>query len=94
MLQMCLEYFAESRYAKNLSEVLDSKNLSSNTNAGNMFFIYSGRLIPISHFIKAAIASMEGKQLINILPYQNIVKYGKHYSTRFIGRERTIEGRI
>jgi hypothetical protein len=40
ILQMCIEYFAESHYSRELLEELTTKNM--NNNMGNMFFVYSG----------------------------------------------------
>ena len=91
ILQMCIEYFAESHYSRELSEELTTKNM--NNNMGNMFFVYSGQLVPMSSFIAAAISAMEGKSLIVGPAYADMVSYGQKYSTEEIVKEN-LEGRI
>jgi hypothetical protein len=73
-----MEYFAESHYAREISNTI-SKN-KPDTNMGNMFFIYSGNLIPMSSFIIAAISALEGKNLVIKGAYKDVVAYGKSYS--------------
>ena len=75
---MCMEYFAESHYAREISNTISKKK--PDTNMGNMFFIYSGNLIPMSSFILAAISALEGDQLVIKGSYKDIVTYGKTYS--------------
>lgn len=90
ILQACLEYFSESYYARELSEILTSKN---NNNMGNMFFIYSGKLIPLSSFIKAAIAALEGKELVIKGNYLDIITYKESYDFEAI-KKKNLMGRI
>lgn len=91
ILQMCMEYFAESHYAREISNTISKKK--PDTNMGNMFFIYSGNLIPMSSFILAAISALEGDQLVIKGSYKDIVTYGKTYSFEDIKQEN-LAGRI
>ena len=91
ILQMCMEYFAESHYAREISNTISKKK--PDTNMGNMFFIYSGNLIPMSSFILAAISALEGDQLVIKESYKDIVTYGKTYSFEDIKQENLV-GRI
>lgn len=77
ILQGCLEYFAESYYAREISEDMEME--VTNNNMGNMFFIYSGRLIPMSSFIKAAIAALEGGEDVFSKSYLDMVTYKEFY---------------
>lgn len=91
ILQMCMEYFAESHYARELSNTISKKK--PDTNMGNMFFIYSGNLIPMSSFILAAISALNGDQLVIKGSYNDIVTYGQSYSFESIEQEN-FAGRI
>lgn len=91
ILQMCMEYFAESHYAREISNTISKKK--PDTNMGNMFFIYSGNLIPMSSFILAAISALEGDKLVIKGSYKDIVTYGKTYSFEDIKQENFV-GRI
>ena len=91
ILQMCMEYFAESHYTREISNTISKKK--PDTNMGNMFFIYSGNLIPMSSFILAAISALNGDQLVIKGSYKDIVTYGKTYSLEDIEQEN-FAGRI
>ena len=90
ILSAAVEYYVESRYTRDLNQKLDDYNV---VNAGNMFMIYSGYLIPISAFVKFAIKQIKEDRSLFVDDIKSILEYKTTYLVEQI-RGKSFEERI